>query len=163
MALDVTIIEPKDVSVRKFRVEAGAANSIAPGKPVKIAGTGLNYVDLLATGDPEVGTDRMVGIAVSTSTDTAAADGVVDVAMVQPGVTVMRSKVTTSTDMDTDAKLLAILNDSVTYDLTSTTFTVDENEGDDPNVHGLMILDGNITDGTVDYILKEGAGIGGLI
>lgn len=163
MSLDVQIVGGGTVKTKEFRVEAGAVGSITPGKPVKVGGTGANYVVLLAAGDPEVGTDRMIGIATSTSTDTAAADGTVQVELVEPGVHVMRAKVTTPANMDTDAELLAILNDSVTFDLTSTTFTVNENEGDDPNVHGLMIIDGDVTNGTVDFILKEGASYGGLV
>lgn len=163
MYYDVEILNPETVDLQTFRVEAGAVGSITAGKPVKIGGTGNNYVILLATGDPEVGTDRMIGIAQSTSTDTASADGTVEVAVIRPGVTKMRAKVTTAGNMDTDAELLAILGDSVTFDLTSTTFTVDENEGDDPDVHGLVIVAGDIDAGTVDFYLKEAAGLGGLI
>lgn len=161
--MDVEIVGGAPCPTYTFRVEAGAAASITPGKPVKIGGTGNNYVVLLATGDPEVGTDRMVGIAASTSTDTATADGTVDVYLVRPGVNIMRAKAHTAANIDTDAELLAILNDSVTFDLTSGTFTVNEDEGDDPNVHGLVIIGGDTEAGTLDFILKEGAGIGGLI
>lgn len=160
MALDVRVISGGG-PVRTYRVEAGAAASITPGKPVKVGGTGNNYVVLLATGDPEIGTDQMVGVAVSTSTDTASADGTVDVQMVIPNKTVLRSDVTTPANIDTDAELLAVLNDHVTYDLTSTTFTVDEDEGDDPNVHGLTIIDGDISKGTVDYMVADAAGLNG--
>lgn len=163
MYYDVEILNPKTVDIQSFKVEAGAVGSITPGKPVKIGGTGNNYVVLLATGDPEIGTDRVVGIAQSTSTDTASADGEVKVAVVKPGVTKMRAKVTTPGNMDTAAELLGILQDSVTFDLTSTTFTVDENEGDDIDVHGLLIVGGDIEAGTVDFYLKEATGIGGLI
>lgn len=166
MALgDVKIVDSGGADVtpsRKFRTEGGATNILA-GEPVKIGGTGLNYVIPLATGDPEVGTDRMVGVAATTSTETGSADGTVDVYIPIPSVTIFRTTVTTPGNMDTDAELLAILNDSVTYDLTGSIYTVDENETDDPNVHGLMILDGNINDGTVDYVLKEGASLGGLV
>ena len=164
---DVTIIETGGISAttsRTFRVQdrttSGLTATIKPGEPIKLAG---NYVTLIATGDPEVGTDRMVGIAATESTETASADGFVDVKMIVPNSTVMRCKVTTPGNMDTDAELLAILNDSVTFDVTSGVFTVDENEGDDPDVHGLIILDGDIVNGTVDFILKEGASIGGLV
>lgn len=163
--MDIRIVDNGGATVptKTFKVEAGAVASITPGKPVKIGGTGNNYVTLLATGDPEIGTDRMVGITASTSTDTASADGTVDVYMVKPGVTVMRCKATTTTNVDTDAEVLAILNDSVTFDLTSTTFTVDEDEGDDPDVHGLLITGVNKDTGEVDFMLKEGASLGGLV
>lgn len=147
---------------RTYRVEAGAVGSIDVGEPVKIGGTGLNYVILLATGDPEIGTDRMVGIAARVSTDTVADDGTVDV-WVPDANSVMTCAAHTAGNIDTDAKLLAILNDSVTFDLTTSTFTVNENEGDDPNVHGLMIIGGDINQGTLDFILNPSASQAGLV
>jgi len=160
MALDLTVVRGEG-TVETFRVEAGAVGSITPGKPVKVGGTGDNYVVLLATGDPEIGTDRMVGIARSTSTDTAAADGVVEVEMIVPNKTVIRGKATTPANIDTDAKLLALLNDTVTFTLTSTTFSINEDEGTDPNVHGLTIIDGNVANGTLDVQVADAAGLSG--
>jgi hypothetical protein len=157
----VTIVEDGGVSVRTYKQEA--ATTILRGEPVKIGGTGGNYVLRLADGDPEAGTDRMVGIAAADGTATASADGVVQVYEVVPEKTVMRCKATTAANIDTAAKLLAILNDSVCFDLTSTTFTVDEDEGDDPNVHGLSIVGGDITKGTLDFVLHEYAAKGGPV
>ena len=161
--LQVVDVAGRNVTpVRVFRTEANAT-AILVGEPVKIGGTGLNYVIPLATGDPEIGTDRMVGIAASNSSQTASADGTVEVYIPVAGSTVMRGKVTTPGNMDTDAELLAILNDSVAFDLAGGIFTVDENEGDDPDVHGLIIVDGNIDNGTVDFMLKNGASINGEV
>jgi len=162
---DVKIVDVAGANVtpvRKFRTEAGEAD-ILVGEPVKIGGTGNNYVIPLAKGDPEIGTDRMVGIAASDSNHTASADGIVEVYIPIPGMTVMRADAHTAANIDSDAKLLALLNDSVTFDLTSTTYTVNENEGDDPDVHGLMLVDGNIDEGTLDFVLKAGASISGEI
>jgi len=161
---DIRIVDGAGVPTpsRNFRTEAGGT-AILVGEPVKIGGTGNNYVVPLADGDPEAAVDRMVGIAASASTETASADGVVEVYMVIPDNTVMRAKATTTANIDTDAKLLLLLNDSVTFDLVSSTYTVDENEGDDPDVHGLMIVDGDFSDGTLDFILKSYAGISSLI
>lgn len=145
--------------VRTFRTDANST-AIKVGEPVKVSG---NYVTPLATADPEIGTDRMVGIAASDSTHTASVDGTVDVYIPIPGVTVMRAKAHTAANIDTDAKVLGLLNDSVTFDLTSTVYTVNEDEGDDPDVHGLLIVDGNVTEGTLDFVLKSGASISGLI
>ena len=162
MALnDVTIVESAGATVREYAQEANT--TILAGEPVKLGGTGGNYVLRLADGDPETGTDRMVGISVSTGTATASANGVVRVLEVIPGKTVMRCKATTAANIDTAAKLLGVRYDSVCFDLTSTTFTVDEDEGDDPNVHGLMIRDGDIAAGTIDFMLNEGAAAGGLV
>lgn len=162
---DVKIVDAGGANVvptRTFKTEANAT-AIKVGEPVKIGGTGNNYVIPLATGDPEIGTDRMVGIAASASTQTASADGEVEVYVVTPGVTVMRAKATTAANVDTAAELLAILNDSVTFDLTSTVYTVDEDEGDDIDVHGLLIVGGNVDEQTIDFVLKSGASISGEI
>lgn len=162
---DVKIVDAGGVGVtpsRVFRTEA-AATDILVGEPVKIGGTGNNYVIPLATGDPEIGTDRMVGIAASNSSHTASADGTIEVYIPIPGVTLMECAATTAANIDTDAKLLALLNDSVTFDLASSTYTVDENEGDDIDVHGLLLVDGDVDNGTLQFVLKDGASINGEI
>jgi hypothetical protein len=63
--------------------------------------------------------------------------------------------------MDTAAELLGLRGDTVCFDLTSTTITVDEDEGDDPNVHGLKIVGGDTAKGTLDFVLQGGIGLGG--
>lgn len=162
MALgSISIVETAGATVRQYKQEANT--TILAGEPVKIGGTGGNYVLRLADGDPETGTDRMVGIATSTGTATASADGVVNVLEVVPEKTVMRCAMTTPGNANTAAELLGILNDSVCIDLTSTTFTIDEDEGDDPNVHGFRIVGGDIAAGTLDFVLHEGAASGGLV
>lgn len=154
MALgDVSIISPGGSnlpSAWSFRVGSGTTEAIEAGEPVKLSG---NNVVLMATGDPEVGTDVVVGIATSTSTETATTDGTVDVVVPTPGL-VFSCKATTPGNMDTDAELEAILYDRVTFDLTSTTFTVDEDEGDD-TAHGLRIVGGNIVTGDVYFIIRQ--------
>jgi hypothetical protein len=155
---DITIVDvggSNVTPVRKYRTEA-AATAIYAGEPVKFGGTGGNYVIPLADGDPEVSTDRMIGIAASDSTQTASADGVVEVYVVTPGLTVMRAKATTAANVDTDAELLALLNDRVTFDLTGTAYTVDENEGDD-SAHGIQIVSGDIVDKTINFVLRADA------
>lgn len=141
--------------VRRFNTEA--ATSILEGDLVKIGGTGNNFVVLIATGDPEVGTDRVVGVAKAASTDTASAAGTVDVYMIDER-TVLRAEATTGSNLAD-----GILFDSVTMDVTGAVQTIDEDEGDDPNVHGCMILAYDAANDTVDFVIKEGALIGGLI
>jgi len=152
---DVKIVDTggyAQIPVRTFVVDDLTTTSdtvIYPGEPVKIYGEeDGNYVVHLATGDPEIGTDIMVGIAASTSTATATAEGTVDVYMPLPGV-VYRCKATTSTNLAD-----GILLDTVCFDLTSTTFTVDEDEGSDENVHPLRIVDYDATAGTVDFMIN---------
>ena len=156
MALNDVKIVSGAYKVQKFQVAAGAVGSIKAGEPVKKTGVGSPYVILLADGDPEYGTDIFIGIAMNTSTDTAGADGTVDVAIVVPGITVMRCKATTAANVDTQAEIDALVGDTVSMDLTSTTFTIDENEGDDDNVHGFIILGGDPIAKTLDFVAKGG-------
>lgn len=139
-------------TVQRFRTEANVTLGIEGGDAVKIGGTGTNYVGLVLDGDPEQATDIFVGITRNGATNTASADGVVDVEIVGPG-TVLEGKATTASNVDTDAKLLALLNDFVAFDRSAATaagvLTIDEDEGTDTDVHGLMILDGRITDGVL--------------
>lgn len=144
------------VPTKTFAVQDRTSSSdtvIYPGDPVKLSAEGGNYVIHLATGDPEIGTDMVVGIAASTSTETSSADGTVEVYLALPGI-IYRC------DASDSANLAAgVLYDCVTFDLTSTTYTVDENEGSDEDVHGLRVMDYDATDGTVDFIIKAGATI----
>lgn len=140
---------------KTFQVQDRTSSSdtiIYPGEPVKLSGAeGGNYVTHLATGEPEIGTDIVVGIAASTSTETSSADGEVEVYLPLPGV-IYRCDAHTSGNLAT-----GILMDTVTLDLTGTTYTVNEDEGTDENVHGLRVLDYDSDDGTVDFIIKDEA------
>lgn len=67
-----------------------------------------------------------------------------------PYMTVIRGKATTSTNVNTAAKILAYEGDWVTFDNTSDVFTIDEDEGTDANVHGLQIIGGDHIAYTLD-------------
>lgn len=157
---DIKILEPKDGSTRTYVVEdrttSSASATIKVGEPVKVRGAeGGNDVIILATGDPEIGTDIVVGIAMSESTETSTVDGTVEVFIPTPGSSLLRCRATTPANVNTAAKRLALLNDTVTFDLTGTTFTVNENEGVDDNVHGLVIVDINTSNGDIDFVIKS--------
>jgi len=129
-----------------------SSTQILTGEPVKLSGAeGGNYVLKLATGDPEIGTDIVFGIAASDDTATSSADGTVDVYLPLPGI-IYRCAATTPANI-----AAGILYDTVAFDLTTTTYTVDEDEGSDENVHGLRIVDYDATNGTVDFEIKVGA------
>lgn len=121
---------------------------IVPGDVVKKGGTGTNFVTHVATGEP-TNAAPMYGVAISYSTETATEDGEVWVQQIVPGQTILEAKATTSANLSD-----GILNDAVTFDLTSTTYTVDEDEGDDPDVHGLIILSYDSVKGTVRFLVK---------
>ena len=170
---DVQVIKDPGPTVT-FQAEDRTASSITvamlPGEPVKVGGTGTNFVIPILTGDPEVGTDEMVGIVRKLSTESSTVDGTVEVITLRPGTTHLRAKATTVGNIDTDAKLLALLNDWVTFDVTGAgtngptgVFTIDENEGTDPNVHSLKIITGDIVRGTLDVLVhSSGSGAGPL-
>lgn len=138
--------------VRRYHTEA-AATTINAGEPVKLKAAGSGYVIPLADAEPVIGTTTaVVGIASTTSTHTASADGFVDVYVPREGV-VYRAKAKTAADIDTAAELLAKTNDRVIFDLTSGVYTVDTGAADGAT-NGITIVGGNITEGTVDFIIR---------
>jgi hypothetical protein len=115
------------IGSRRFQVQAGAAASINAGEPVAKA-LGAQYVTAMATSKPVVATDFLAGIAASTSTDTASADGVVDVFPIVAGqVWLITPK--TATAWDTQAEYNALIGDRVTIDLTGGSYTLNATDG----------------------------------
>lgn len=151
MALgDITVWGPGGENLPpsyRYRTEAGST-AINAGEPVVIGGTGSNYVAVLADGTPTT-TNLMTGVATSTSTHTASANGVVDVCLALPGV-VFKAKAKSAATIDTDAELLAVLNDRVVLDLTAGSYTVDVAAGD-AATNGIRILGGDIVTGDVFF------------
>lgn len=157
---DITVVSDA-APVREYKTDdrdtSGATATIKPGEPVKVGGVGSNFVKLLEDGDPEVGTDEFIGIATTESTETATVNGVVSVRPIIPGKTILRAPATTAGNVDTEAKILLLLQDWVTFDLTAGVFTIDENEGSDPNVHGLKIVSINASTGDIDVLVNGNA------
>lgn len=141
-----------DVPSIPFATEA-AATAILVGEPVKLGGTGGNFVIPLANGDPEISADVVAGIAASASNHTATANGLIQVFTPVPG-SVWRCKATTPANMNTIALLTGLLNDRVAFDLTGAIYTVDENEGDDVD-HGLRIVGGDIATGDMLFVFRQ--------
>lgn len=138
------------------RTTSSATAAINPGEPLKRYTNTDQYVLPLATGDPEVGTDIFLGVAYGTTSTEASAttEGEVDVELCGPG-TQIRAYATTTTNINTAAKLNDIVLDFIACDVTSLTgtngdFTLDEDEGDDSNVHAFMVVGGDIVKGTLD-------------
>lgn len=140
-------------TVLRFATEANVKLGILAGDAVKAAqGTGTNFVDLVLDGDPEQGTDMFLGITKSNATNTASADGVVDVELILPG-SILEGKANTAANMDTASKLAGLIFDFVCFDRSAATaagiLTIDEDEGTDADVHGLCIVGGDIIKGTL--------------
>jgi len=131
-----------------------AASTLLVGEACKKNG---DDVVRIADGDPEIGTDEFVGIVTRASTDTASAAGEVRVFMPGPD-TIMRCKATTSGNVDTIAKINALKMHAITFGLAAGVITIDEDEADDPNVHGLFVIAGNHKKFTLDFIMQKNAG-----
>jgi hypothetical protein len=136
------------------RTTSSATAQIQPGEPIKRSTATDQYALPVATGDPEVGTDIFLGVAHGQSTETSTVDGKLEYRLAIQGMK-LRGFATTSSNINTAAKLAAIRHDFVAFDVTANSgtngdFTIDEDEGDDSNVHALMIVDADIVRGTVD-------------
>lgn len=119
-----------------------AATNIKAGEPVKLKTAGSKYVIPLADAEPVIGTTTaVVGIAASTSTETASADGTVSVYQVKPD-TIIVTKAKSSTAADTEAEIIALKNKKVLLDLTSSTYTIDTGASDGAT-NGVIIVGGN--------------------
>jgi len=109
-------------------VSLGAAGTIAAGTPTK-AGAGVADSTYYGTVVPMVdgnGTtaQRFTGIAKSTSTDTVAAAGSVDLWLPYPGI-LYSGAALLSTTFDTQAEVDSAFGKPVLFDLTSSLWTVD--------------------------------------
>jgi hypothetical protein len=106
---------------RKCNV-AASSTLINSGEPVAINALGDAVVIPLATNGPVVGTSFIVGIAVSTSTNTASAAGTVEVMPVDPSqIWLVAPKVAAT--FDTQSEYDALVGDRVLIDLTSSSYT----------------------------------------
>lgn len=144
----------------KYQTEAGATD-IKAGEPVKLKAAGSNYVIPLATGEPVIGTTtQVIGIAAEDSNHTASADGTLEVYQAQPGV-VYQCKATTEANIDTQAEIDALMNDNVTFDLASSTYTIDEDEGNAAD-HGLQIVGGDPDKKLIYFKIRPAAAEGAI-
>ena len=140
-------------------VASGAVGTIASGTPAKISGYdasgfGSGAVIPMVTGDGLVGAAnarwQFAGIAKSTSTDTAAAAGIVDLWVPIPGL-VYRAYATTAANVDTQAEINALMGKRVLFDLTGSNWTVDVSQTD-ALVNCIVIVGGNPRSAEVNFI-----------
>jgi hypothetical protein len=139
-------------------------SNIKPGEPVKRVATGGDFATLIITAEPTYTTTAatFIGIAHNEADSTDTVEGSVDVSVVVPYVTRLRARASTPANINTAAKLQALRMNAVTFDgiaaLTGSTvttpYTIDEDATDDPNNAGLVIVDGDISKGTLDVYVK---------
>jgi len=123
---DITVLREGQfggVGARKFAV-AASSTLIYPGEPVaKALGVSGSVVTPAVTSSPQVGTHYFAGIATSTSTNTASANGVVYVMPLDPSVTFLIAP-KTAASWDTQSEYDALVGARVLLDLTSSTYTI---------------------------------------
>ncbi len=150
---DIKIVKPGGLTAlptQRYTVQAGAI-TINAGEPVK--GGTAPYVVPSADAEPVTGTPTFIGIAASTSTQTASADGYVDVYIPLPGV-IYRASAKSAAAVDTQAEIDALKQKRVVLDLTSSVYTVDT-AASDASTNGIIIVDGDPVAKTVDFTIKQ--------
>lgn len=132
----------EEVVSRQFDVKSGAAASIDVGDLVIVDGGNAGYVKKAADG--AANSAEWIGRAVTTSTDTASADGVVTVEFAPSGL-VVRGLATTPGNF-----AQAIKNTRVTLDVSGGVQKVDEND----TTNGVLrILAYDTTNSTIDVVV----------
>lgn len=127
---------------RTYIVGTATTSAINPGEPVTRTVTGSTVTKLYGptgiTGiaQPVVGTDYIVGIAQTTSTQTTTAAGVVEVLPTNSGTTWLANP-TSAAAFDTQAEYDALVGKRVLIDLTSGAYTVLAADG---TTNGLVIM-----------------------
>lgn len=143
------------------RTTSSVATTVKPGEPVKrILNTSTHSAQPLLTGDAEEAVDIFLGIAKEESTETSTVAGKVNVELVGPG-SVLQGRATTPANIDTAAEFLLLQNDTVCFDVTASSgtngiFTIDEDEGDDPNVHtGFILSNSPFAEGKINLLVAH--------
>lgn len=127
---DFTILEQNSMTARGSRLcnVATGATVIYAGEPV-VRALGASVVTRLyntaTTGiaSPAVGTDYVVGIAMTSSTNTTSATGTVDVMPLNSGTTFLANPKVAAT-WDTQAEYDALVGTRILIDLASSAYTV---------------------------------------
>lgn len=147
---DIAIVRGSGSNFRgrvEDRDTSSATATLKRGEVAKRNNT--NFALKVAAEDPEISTDILLGVVANESDETATAEGNVDLIQIIPS-TILRGRATTATNMNTQALLDAFRYEYISFDVTSGAITIDEDEGDDPNVNGLCVLDGDIVAGTLE-------------
>ena len=145
-------------------VASGAAQSINAGEPTigadATAASWTGAVKIAATGDPTTASGhRFTGIAKSDSTDTVAAAGYVEV-WVPDATTVYSAKAKTASLANTQALIDGLKFKRVTFDLTSSKWTLDTATAD-AATKGCVILGGDYGTSTIYFLIVPSVSIFG--
>jgi hypothetical protein len=145
------IVHPNDnaFSIKRL-VASGGAATIDRGAPTKEGSSGA--VAIMTDGEGTT-SERFSGIAKSVSTDTAAADGAVEVYLPLPGLVYVGSPKVAGA-ADTEAELLAIMGKRIVLDLTSTVWTVDT-AATDAIGNAVVIVGGDYNNDLVYFVVTH--------
>jgi len=149
--------------VTRMRVAASATRGYV-GEPVQYSNptrgsgtTSVNVVTVCADNDPVIGTDEFAGINAEDFKDSAGkTTGTVvaqyaDVDVPIPYATKIRGKAETAADIDTQAELTGVLRDYTEFALVSSAYYIKSTAAAETGA--LMIVDGNISRGTLDVVV----------
>lgn len=157
---DIKIVDQgglNTVPTVRWQTEA-AATAIYAGEPTKLKAAGSPYVIPWADADITPGTDTIfTGIAASDSTQTASADGYIDVYMPIPFL-VYEAKAKTAASVDTQSEINALCGDRKIIDLTSTVYTVDEAAADAAG-NAMLIVGGDPVRKTLKFMIRPYANV----
>lgn len=142
-------------------VSGGTPPAINAGEPVEKT-LGNEYVITAANGTPVVGTNYWVGISAGnpgtagSSSETATANGNIEVYDNQPGIVYLASPVTAAT-WNTQAKYNALVGARVTISNSSQVFKINASDG---STNGLVVENLNIAayPSKVAFSIRQGAG-----
>jgi len=152
---DIKILEQSSFvgrGARKYNV-AASATIINPGEPV-VRTLGAVVVTRMATNKPVVGTDYVVGVAATTSTNTASVAGEVWVYPLS-NLTTYIMKPNDTTAYDTQAEYDALVGKRVLIDFTTPDYTI---LASDNSTSGCVIMPLNIAKypGRVAFAFRAG-------
>lgn len=130
-------------------VGSGGAATIAVGTPTKEGSSGA--VAIMADGDGTT-SQKFSGIAKNTSTDTAAAAGVVDVYMPFPGI-IYSGFAKSAAAADTLAEIQALAGKRVVFDITTGDWTVDT-AASNAATNGVCIVGGDFRSSLIYFVVS---------
>lgn len=118
-----------------------------------IIGTARKYAAAAADGDPVVGTEVVVGVTQSTSTQTTLVDGSVNVYIPNPG-TIYSAKAKDPLLANTQAEINALIGKRVVLDLTAGKYTVDTAAAD-AATNGIVIVGGDFNQSSINFTIQN--------
>lgn len=162
MALNDVKVKGISAGAREFRVAASATRYYF-GDPAMVVPTyssgaiNTNTVTVVTDSKPTVATDNFIGVFAKSAPTLPAtlAAAKTQVIVPIPYVTILRCAAKTAANINTDAKLLAILGDLVQFGLTTGTYTIIETAT--TNAAGLIVANGDVIRGTLDVTVDARA------